>query len=128
MSRIGNAPIPLPVGVSAEVNGNTVTVRGPRGQLARALHPTMTIRVADAVITVARPSDAKPHREMHGLTRTLVANMVTGVSAGYQKVVELYGVGYRVPFGGADAFVVTGEPPLDAGGLHTDVERVEIRR
>ena len=96
MSRIGNAPIPLPVGVSAEVNGNTVTVRGPRGQLARALHPTMTIRVADAVITVARPSDAKPHREMHGLTRTLVANMVTGVSAGYQKVVELYGVGYRV--------------------------------
>ncbi len=96
MSRIGKAPIPLPAGVSAEIEGNTVRVRGPRGELSRSLSPTMRITLEDSVITVTRPSDAKPHREMHGLTRTLVANMVTGVSAGYEKVIELYGVGYRV--------------------------------
>jgi len=96
MSRIGNAPITLPSGVSAQLSGNTVTVKGPRGELSRTLSPVMRIAVENAVITVARPSEAKPHRALHGLTRTLIANMVTGVSAGYQKVLELYGVGYRV--------------------------------
>ncbi len=96
MSRIGKAPIPLPAGVTAEVSGHTVTVRGPKGELSRTLSSTMTIVLEDSVITVTRPSEAKPHREMHGLTRTLVANMVIGVTVGYQKVLELYGVGYRV--------------------------------
>ena len=96
MSRIGRAPIPLPSGVTAHLSGSTVTVRGPKGELSRTLSPVMGIAVEDSLITVTRPSEAKPHKAMHGLTRTLIANMVIGVSAGYQKVLELYGVGYRV--------------------------------
>ncbi len=73
-----------------------MTVKGPKGELSRTLSPVMGIAVEDSVITVTRPSEAKPHKAMHGLTRTLIANMVTGVNAGYQKILELYGVGYRV--------------------------------
>jgi large subunit ribosomal protein L6 len=102
MSRIGKAPIPLPSGVHAELSGvNHVVVRGPKGELSRTVSPIMKIAVAESVITVERPTEAKPHKEMHGLTRTLIANMVTGVSQGYQKVLELYGVGYRVQVQGA---------------------------
>ncbi len=96
MSRIGNAPIPVPAGVKVELDGNTVRVVGPRGTLSRRLPEQMQIAVADSVVTVARPSESKEHKSLHGLTRTLVANMVAGVSAGYTRVVELYGMGFRV--------------------------------
>jgi len=96
MSRIGRSPIPLPAGVTAELNDHDLIVTGPNGQLSSHLHEEMAIVVEDQVITVARPSDSKDHRSLHGLTRTLVANMVTGVSQGYEKVLELYGVGFRI--------------------------------
>ncbi len=96
MSRIGMAPIPLPSGVTAELSDHRLTVKGPKGELSRELHGEMAIAIEDRVITVQRPSESKEHRSLHGLTRTLVANMVIGVSEAYQKVLELYGVGFRV--------------------------------
>jgi large subunit ribosomal protein L6 len=96
MSRIGKAPISLPSGVTAKLSDHQLTVKGPKGELSRRLHEEMEIAIEDEVITVRRPSESKEHRSLHGLTRTLVANMVIGVSEGYQKVLELYGVGFRV--------------------------------
>ncbi|MFB3881304.1 MAG: 50S ribosomal protein L6 [Armatimonadota bacterium] len=96
MSRIGNAPIPLPAGVTAELTDHTLRVKGPKGSLSRQLHDQIEIAIEDKVIVCRRPSDSKQHRALHGLTRTLVANMVTGVSEGYEKVLELYGVGFRI--------------------------------
>lgn len=96
MSRIGKAPISLPSGVTAELTDHRLTVKGPKGELSRRLHEEMEIVIEEEVITVRRPSESKAHRSLHGLTRTLVANMVTGVSEGYQKVLELYGMGFRV--------------------------------
>ena len=96
MSRIGNAPIALPAGVRADLKDHHLTVKGPLGELSRALPEAMEIAVEESVIVVRRPSESKNHRSLHGLTRTLVANMVTGVSQGYEKVLELYGVGFRI--------------------------------
>lgn len=96
MSRIGKAPIPLPAGVTAELTDHTLVVKGPRGALSRHLHEQIEVAVEGQAIVVRRPSESKQHRALHGLTRTLVANMVTGVSQGYEKVLELYGVGFRV--------------------------------
>jgi len=97
MSRIGRMPITVPAGVTVEVkSGNIVTVKGPKGELTRALHPEMQINVEAGVIHVTRPSDAKEHRSLHGLTRTLLNNMVVGVTEGYKKELEVNGVGYRV--------------------------------
>ncbi len=96
MSRIGQAPISLPSGVTAELTDHQLTVKGPKGELSRRLHEEMEIVIEGEVITVRRPSESKEHRSLHGLTRTLVANMVAGVSEGYQKVLELYGMGFRV--------------------------------
>jgi large subunit ribosomal protein L6 len=96
MSRIGKAPIPLPAGVTAELTDHTILVKGPKGALSRQLHEQMEIAVESQVILVRRPSESKQHRSLHGLTRTLVANMVIGVSQGYEKVLELYGVGFRI--------------------------------
>ncbi|PJW13572.1 50S ribosomal protein L6 [Geobacillus sp. Manikaran-105] len=95
MSRVGKKPIEIPAGVTVTVNGNTVTVKGPKGELTRTFHPDMTITVEGNVITVTRPSDEKHHRALHGTTRSLLANMVEGVSKGYEKALELVGVGYR---------------------------------
>lgn len=95
MSRIGRLPIPVPAGVDVTIEGRTVTVKGPKGSLSRELHPDMTVSREDDALVVNRPSDAKPHRQLHGLTRTLVNNMVTGVTAGYSKGLEITGVGYR---------------------------------
>jgi large subunit ribosomal protein L6 len=95
MSRVGKKPIEIPSGVTVTVNGNTVTVKGPKGELTRTFHPDMTITVEDNVIKVTRPSDEKHHRALHGTTRSLLANMVEGVSKGYEKALELVGVGYR---------------------------------
>ncbi|SHG11806.1 50S ribosomal protein L6 [Ornithinibacillus halophilus] len=95
MSRIGLKPIEIPSGVEVKLNGNTVTVKGPKGELSRELHSEMKIVVEDNVVTVERPSDNKEHRSLHGTTRSLIFNMVEGVSKGYEKQLEIIGVGYR---------------------------------
>ena len=97
MSRIGRMPITVPAGVSVDIaEGNVVTVKGPKGTLSRALRPEMIIKQDGNVLTVQRPSEDKLHRSLHGLTRTLLNNMVIGVSEGYKKELEVNGVGYRV--------------------------------
>jgi large subunit ribosomal protein L6 len=95
MSRIGRAPIPVPPGVHVEITDHTVKVRGPKGELTRQIHPAMTVELHDGQILVKRPSDEAPHRALHGLTRALIANMVTGVTSGFSKTLEITGVGYR---------------------------------
>jgi large subunit ribosomal protein L6 len=95
MSRIGRRPIAIPAGVEIDLDGVRITVRGPRGELQRTLPAVIRVRVDDGSVLVERPSEAKPHRELHGLTRTLVANMVEGVTNGYRKTLEITGVGYR---------------------------------
>ena len=96
MSRIGRMPITVPAGVEVSVAaGNIVTVKGPKGTLTQQLHPAMMIELDGAVINVKRPSDAKEHRSLHGLTRTLLNNMIVGVNEGYKKELEINGVGYR---------------------------------
>ncbi len=95
MSRIGRMPIDIPAGVTVSLDGHVMTVKGPKGELTRTLHQDMKITVADNVITVERPSDEKEHRSLHGLTRALIANMVTGVTTGFKKELEFVGVGYR---------------------------------
>jgi len=95
MSRIGRLPITVPAGVEVTLDGRAITVKGPRGTLARELHPDMRVVQGEGTLLVERPSDAKMHRQLHGLTRTLVANMVEGVTTGYRKGIEITGVGYR---------------------------------
>lgn len=95
MSRIGKKPVPVPAGVEVTIDGHNVRVKGPKGELARDLHPVMSVQLVDGQVRVERPSDAKQHRALHGLTRTLVANMVEGVTKGYEKSLEISGVGYR---------------------------------
>ena len=97
MSRIGRMPITVPAGVTVNVaEGNVVTVKGPKGELTRALSAEMTINQEGNLITVTRPSDEKAHRSLHGLTRTLLNNMIVGVTDGYKKELDVNGVGYRV--------------------------------
>jgi large subunit ribosomal protein L6 len=100
MSRIGKAPIPLPNGVTVDMQGSTVTVKGPKGTLQQSLHPEMTIEQDDGVLLVERPSDSRDHRSLHGLTRSLLNNMVVGVSDGYAKTLVIEGVGYRAAMEG----------------------------
>jgi large subunit ribosomal protein L6 len=95
MSRIGRLPISVPSGVDVTLEGRTITVKGPKGTLTRDLHPDMTVRREDGQLLVERPTDQKTHKQLHGLTRTLVANMIEGVSNGYRKGLEITGVGYR---------------------------------
>ncbi len=102
MSRIGKQPIPVPSGVEVIINGSEVTVKGPKGTLSQTFVSDMNIEMVDGAILVTRPSDERRHRSLHGLTRTLVANMVTGVSEGYQKDLEIVGVGYRATLKGTD--------------------------
>ncbi|MFO7743040.1 MAG: 50S ribosomal protein L6 [Anaerolineae bacterium] len=96
MSRVGRMPIPLPEGVRVEIEGNRVTLTGPRGTLAREFHPDMEIIREDSELRVSRPTDQRRHRELHGLTRALLSNMVIGVTEGYERKLEIQGVGYRV--------------------------------
>ncbi|HEY83450.1 MAG TPA: 50S ribosomal protein L6 [Dehalococcoidia bacterium] len=95
MSRIGRMPIPLPPGVTVNIEKGRVTVTGPKGELSRPISPDMQIVQQDNTLIVSRPSDSKEHRSQHGLTRSLLANMVTGVSSGFDKYLEIVGVGYR---------------------------------
>ena len=95
MSRIGKLPIVIPAGVDVSIDGSTVTVKGPKGELTRTVHSNMLVEKDGATITVSRPNDNKINRSLHGLTRTLIANMVTGVNEGFKKELEINGVGYR---------------------------------
>jgi large subunit ribosomal protein L6 len=102
MSRIGRKPIPVPKGVTVTVDGSVVRVKGPKGELERTLHPAITAAQEDGTVVVARPSDEPEHRALHGLSRTLVANMIEGVTKGFQKTLEITGVGYKAeprPYG-----------------------------
>jgi large subunit ribosomal protein L6 len=102
MSRIGKKSIPLPKGVTVTVEGNVVKVKGPKGELQRTVHPELKIALENNELTVTRPSDETRHKALHGLTRTLVANMVEGTSTGFRKTLELVGVGYKAearPYG-----------------------------
>lgn len=100
MSRIGKAPIPVPNGVTVDLKGSTVTVKGPKGTLQQSFHPEMAIELDDNILSVERPSDSRVHRSLHGLTRSLLNNMVVGVSDGYLKVLRIEGVGYRAAMEG----------------------------
>lgn len=118
MSRIGRKPIPVPSGVEVKIEGNTVTVKGPKGSLTREFHPDMKIIFDGSQILVERPSDEKNHRSLHGLTRTLINNMIMGVTNGFQKNLELVGVGYRAAKQGRKLVLTVGyshpvemEPP-----------------
>ena len=101
MSRIGRKPITIPAGVEVKLGSdNTITVKGPKGELTKTMHPDMQIAVEGAEIIVTRPNDEKQNRSLHGLTRTLIANMVEGVTKGYSKELEIRGVGYRAQLQG----------------------------
>ncbi|MBI4543536.1 MAG: 50S ribosomal protein L6 [Gemmatimonadetes bacterium] len=102
MSRIGRRPVSLPPGVTATVTGSRILVKGPKGELSHQLHPELSARVEESRVVVERPSDSARHKALHGLSRTLVANMVEGVTGGYSKQLEIVGVGYRAeakPYG-----------------------------
>jgi large subunit ribosomal protein L6 len=108
MSRVGKMPISLPQGVDVQIAGRRVTVKGPKGELSRDLDPEMRVEQKDSQLIVTRPSEQPRHRAMHGLTRTLVANMVTGVSNGFSKTLELQGVGYRAQMQGQNLVLAVG--------------------
>ena len=125
MSRIGKAPITVPAGVTVKIEDNFVTVKGPKGELSRQIDKEMILKQDAGVITVERPSDEKNHRSMHGLSRTLINNMVVGVNTGYSKNLEIAGVGYRAAKAGNNLNLTMGfshpvviEPPQ---GITIDV-------
>jgi large subunit ribosomal protein L6 len=102
VSRIGRKPIVVPDGVTVEIRPGSVAVRGPKGELSERISPDMSVSQEDGQVTVTRPTDRGDHRALHGLTRTLVANMVTGVTQGFEKRLEIQGVGYRAALRGRD--------------------------
>ena len=112
MSRIGRLPIAIPPGVKVDIKENEVTVTGPKGKLTSTFHPDIKIAMADGKVVVTRPDDEREHRALHGLTRALLANMVTGVSTGFERNLEMSGVGYRVEKSGNNLI-------LRAGFSHT---------
>jgi large subunit ribosomal protein L6 len=134
MSRIGKQPITVPSGVDVTIDGSHVAVKGPRGSLERDLHPDMRVVLEDGVVRVERPSDERLHRALHGLTRTLVANMVEGVTNGYEKRLEIVGVGYRAVFKDPDIELALGfSHPVDVAappGIEFEVpapNRITVR-
>ena len=108
MSRIGRMPIVVPAGVEVSINGSEITVKGPKGTLTRTVHSDMALSMEGNEIHVTRPSDNKEHRSLHGLTRTLVANMVEGVANGYKKELEINGIGYRAEKSGKKLVLTIG--------------------
>lgn len=134
MSRVGKVPITIPSGIEVKIEGSRVTVKGPKGELSRDLIPDMKLNLSDGVLTVARPGDHPRHRAAHGLTRTLIQNMVTGVSEGFAKTLELQGVGYRAQMQGANLVLAVGySKPVEVPpppGIEFEVEgtsRVIVR-
>lgn len=118
MSRIGKQPVPVPAGVDVTIDGQNVSVKGPKGQLSLAVAEPITVAQEDGTIVVSRPNDERRNRSLHGLSRTLVANLVEGVTQGYTTKMEIYGVGYRVQLKGSNlefalgfSHPVTIEPP-----------------
>jgi len=108
VSRIGKQPIPVPSGVEVKIEGSTVTVTGPKGSLVQTFNEDMTVALDEGVLSVSRPSDERQHRSLHGLTRTLLSNMVVGVSEGFHKNLEIVGVGYRAELKGSDIQLALG--------------------
>lgn len=108
MSRIGRKPVVIPNGVTVTIDGSFLTVKGPKGELERNLNREMKISVSESEILVERPSDQRDHRSLHGLTRTLISNMVQGVTEGYQRVLELVGTGYRASKSGKKLVLTVG--------------------
>lgn len=127
MSRIGKLPVAIPAGIEVKLeDGNVITVKGPKGTLTRKLVDDLTIEVTDAEITVTRPSDLKRYKQLHGLTRTLIANMVEGVTNGYKKELEINGVGYRAAKSGNKLTLTLGYSHpvemIDPEGITTTLE------
>jgi len=108
MSRVGKNPVPIPSSVQVELTGNHVKVKGPKGELERDLHPEMIVQMEDGEIVVRRPTESKQHKSLHGLTRTLVANMVEGVSVGFKREMEIEGVEYRAEMKGRTLVMALG--------------------
>ncbi|WP_394220049.1 50S ribosomal protein L6 [Halobacillus trueperi] len=108
MSRVGLKSLEIPEGVEITQDNNTITVKGPKGELTRTFHKDITVKVEGNVLTVARPSDHKEHRALHGTTRSLIGNMVEGVSKGYEKSLEIIGVGYRAQKQGQNVVINAG--------------------
>ncbi len=108
MSRVGNVPIEIPSGVDVDINGEKVTIKGPKGQLEQVFHKDISIGLEDNKLMVRRPSDSKNHKALHGLTRSLLVNMVEGVTKGYSKVLEINGVGYRAALQGKKLVLTVG--------------------
>ena len=127
MSRIGRMPITVPAGVEVKIGeGNVVTVKGPKGTLTRAFHPDMSIKIEDGTVIVARPDDEKEHRSLHGLTRTLIHNMVVGVTEGFRKDLEIQGVGYRAAKQGSKLTLTLGfSHPVEFED--TDTIKIELK-
>ena len=110
MSRIGNAPVPVPSGVEVDISGPDVTVKGPKGTLAHTIPEVISVEMADGEVTVARANDERHSKALHGLTRSLLNNMVIGVSQGFRKDLEIVGVGYRANAKGKDKLELALEP------------------
>ncbi len=126
MSRVGRLPIPIPAGVEVTLEGQHARVKGPRGQLEQDIHPSIGANVEDGRLLVTRPSDAPTHRALHGLTRALLANMVTGVSEGFRKSLEIQGTGYRAELRGTKLVLNVGYShpvelePLDGAAFEVE--------
>lgn len=108
MSRIGRKPIAVPAGVDVKIDGNTVTVKGPKGTLTNSFHKDMAITLEGGEVIVTRPTEEKMHKSLHGLTRTLIANMVEGCTNGFKKELEINGVGYRAAKAGKKTTLILG--------------------
>ena len=132
MSRIGRMPVEIPAGVTVTVNGNTVTVKGPKGTLTESFSERMTIAVEGNQVLVTRPTDEKEDRSVHGLTRALIQNMVTGVSQGYKKILLILGVGYKAVKSGKDLQLYVGYSLMPGKGtpqakyIISDTDTVKI--
>ena len=108
MSRIGKMPVSIPMGVEVTIEGQDVTVKGPKGELEHSVHPNISVKQEDGILSVARPDDARENRALHGLERALLANMVTGVSTGFQRTLNIEGVGYGSDLRGKDLVMKLG--------------------
>lgn len=135
MSRIGRMPVAVPAGVKVDIQGTNVHVKGPKGEMERSFSPSIGISMEDGTVIVQRSSDAPTHRALHGTTRALVSNMITGVSSGFEKVLEIDGVGYRAEMQGANLVLYVGyshpvtiEPPTGISfEVETKIRQIKVR-